>query len=102
MATKGWIEKFQASNVVHLLPHASDHLPIAIQVQKFRQKHRRAERGFKFEECWLLWDDCKTRVQQAWSLAGSGALGLADVHAKIRVCGDELKAWGDTRTRPEE
>ena len=34
MATKGWIEKFQASNVVHLLPHASDHLPIAIQVQK--------------------------------------------------------------------
>ena len=50
----------------------------------------------------MLWDDCKTRVQQAWSLAGSGALGLADVHAKIRVCGDELKAWGDTRTRPEE
>ena len=43
VATKGWIEKFQASNVVHLLPHASDHLPIAIQVQKFRQKHRRAE-----------------------------------------------------------
>ena len=28
---KGWIEKFQVSNVVHLLPHASNHLPIAIQ-----------------------------------------------------------------------
>ena len=62
MATKGWIEKFQVSIVVHLLPHASYHLPIAIQVQKFRQKHRRADRGFKFEECWLLWDDCETRV----------------------------------------
>ena len=35
-------------------------------------------------------------------MAGSGASGLADVHAKIRACGDELKAWGDTRTRPEE
>ena len=103
VATKGWIEKFQVmSNVVHLLPHASNHLPIAIQVQKLRQKHRRVERGFKFEECWLLWDDCETRVQQAWSLAGSGASVLADVHAKIRACGDELKAWGDTRTLPEE
>ena len=36
MATKGWIEKFQFSNVVHLLPYASNHLLIAIQVQKFR------------------------------------------------------------------
>ena len=99
---KGWIEKFQFSNVVHLLPHASDHLLIAIQVQKFRQKHRRADRGFKFEESWLLWDDCETRVQQVWSLVGSGDSGLADVHAKIRACGDELKAQGDTRTRPEK
>ena len=24
------------------------------------------------------------------------------MHAKIRACGDDLKAWGDTRTRPEE
>ena len=35
-------------------------------------------------------------------MAGSGVSGLADVHAKIRACGDELKAWGDTRTIPEE
>ena len=36
VATKGWIENFQVSNVVHLLSHASDQIPIAIQVQKFR------------------------------------------------------------------
>ena len=102
VATKGWIEKFPVSTVVHLPPRASDHLPIAIQVQKFRQKHCRADWGFKFEECWLLWDDCETRVQQAWSLTGSGASGLVDVHANIRACGDELKAWGDTRTRLEK
>ena len=24
------------------------------------------------------------------------------MHAKIRACGDELKAWGDIRTRPKE
>ena len=47
-------------------------------------------------------DDCETWVQQAWSLAGSGVSGLVDVHVKIRACGYELKAWGDTKTRPEE
>ena len=102
VAMKGWIEKFQVSNVVHLLPHASDHIPIAIQVQKFRQKHRRADRGFKFEESWLLWDECEDWIQQAWSLAGSGDSGLVAVHAKIRACGYDLKAWGDIRTRLEE
>ena len=35
---------------MNLLPHALDHIPIAIHVQKFRQKHRRADRGFKFKE----------------------------------------------------
>ena len=50
IAMKGWIENFQASNVVHLLPHASDHIPIAIHFQKFRQKHCKADRGFKFKE----------------------------------------------------
>ena len=62
VATKGWIDNFPISNVVHLLPHASDHIPITIQVQKFRQKHRRAYQGFKFEESWLLWDDCEAQI----------------------------------------
>ena len=35
-------------------------------------------------------------------MAGSGESHLAAVHAKIRACGDDLKAWGDTGTRPEE
>ena len=35
-------------------------------------------------------------------MAGSGESSLAAVHAKIRAYGDDLKVWGDTRTRPEE
>ena len=50
----------------------------------------------------MLWDECEARVQQAWSLVGSGDSSLADVHAKIRACGDDLKVWGDTRTRLQE
>ena len=102
MATKGWIDNFPISNVVHLLPHASDHIPITIHVQKFRKKNRRADRGFKFEESWLLWDDCKAQIQQAWNLSGNGEKGLAAIHAKIRACGDDLKTWGDTKAKPEE
>ena len=30
VAMKGWIEKFQVSTILHLLPHALDHIPIAI------------------------------------------------------------------------
>ena len=45
MATKGWIDNFPVSNVVHLLPHASNHIPITIHVQKFRKKNRRADWG---------------------------------------------------------
>ena len=30
IAIKGWIEKFQVSTILHLLPHALDHISIAI------------------------------------------------------------------------
>ena len=35
VATKGWREKFQLSSVAHLSSHASDHLPIILQVRSF-------------------------------------------------------------------
>ena len=71
-------------------------------MQNFRQKHRKANRGFKIEESWLLCDDCEARIQQAWSLASSREAGLAAVHTKIRACGDDLKAWGDIRNKLKE
>ena len=102
VATKGWIDNFPITNVVHLLPHVSDHIHIIVHVQKFRKKHRRVDRGCKFKESWLLWDDYEAQIQQVWSLSSSGEAGLATVHAKIRACGDDLKAWGDTRAKPKE
>ena len=35
-------------------------------------------------------------------MLGSGEEGLAALHAKIRACGDDLKAWGDTKAKPVE
>ncbi|XP_075663965.1 uncharacterized protein LOC142633609 [Castanea sativa] len=39
--------------------HASDHLPILLHVQSFVPQKR--ERGFKFEESWLLMEDCEAK-----------------------------------------
>lgn len=92
VATKEWIEKFQMSTVVHLPPHASDHLPITIQVQRFNHKRQRINRWFKFEENWLLWDDCKAVIQEVWNMVGSRETGLASGKEKISACGVDLKA----------
>ena len=65
IASKGWREKFQMSTVVHLPPHALDHIPITVQIQTFSHKYQRFDRCFKFEENWLLWADYETVVQEA-------------------------------------
>ena len=37
VATMEWKNKFQLSSVIHLPPHASDHLPLILQTDQFRK-----------------------------------------------------------------
>ena len=90
VATREWKEKFQLSSVVHLAPHASDHLPIVLYTQKFEKNSRQGRRGFKFEETWLLWEECEAIVKEAWTLEHNGGHGLVDIKQKIQNCGDHL------------
>ena len=76
VATREWKEKFQLSSMVHLAPHASDHLPIVLHTQKFEKNSRQGRRGFKFEETWLLWEECEAIVKEAWTLEHNGGHGL--------------------------
>ena len=101
VASKGWREKFHMSIVVHLPPYASDHLPIIVQVQTFSHKQRRFNWCFKFEENWLLWDDCEEVIQGAWNMAECRETGLAAIKKKISACGVDLKAWGATKAEPK-
>lgn len=87
-----WSEKFQLSTVTHLSSHASDHLPIVLKTQHFRQQRHRRERWFKFEESWLLWNDCEFVVKEAWGKARDSDHGLASIKEKIKTCGAELMA----------
>ena len=85
---------------MHLPPHASDHLPIIVQVQTFSHKQQRFYRCFKFEENWLLWDDCEVVVQEALNMVGSRESGLTAIKEKIIACGVDLKAWEQQRLNP--
>ena len=100
-ANRVWMEKFPASLVSHLFSHASDHLPILLKTMKDRQARGRGIGGFKFEENWLLWDDCEEVVTEAWAKGGGDSSGLKGVRDCIQTCGAELYAWGSSKTKPE-
>ena len=57
--------------------------------------------GFKFEECWLLWDDCEEAVGGAWNKGAQGSLGLSGLRDQIQSCGVDLYAWGSSKTKSE-
>ena len=49
----------------------------------------------------MLRFECENVIQEAWGKAGDDRLGLAAVHDKIKVCGEELMAWGSPITNSD-
>ncbi|XP_075637004.1 uncharacterized protein LOC142609317 [Castanea sativa] len=101
MTNTEWSLKFPAITITHLFSHASYHLPIILQTKIDRRTNSRSKKGFKFEEAWLLWDDCEDVVREAWSTHGDATSALCDVKEKITWCGADLYAWGAARMTPE-
>ena len=97
MANVEWSLKFPASTVTHLFSHASDHLPIILQTKIVRHTNLRSKNGFKFEEAWLLWDDCEDVVHEAWSTHRDATLALCDVGM---ATGRVRAGFFHTRARP--
>ncbi|KAL0010846.1 hypothetical protein SO802_005954 [Lithocarpus litseifolius] len=102
VATMEWRTKFQISTVSHLPPHALDHLPILVHVKSVQRHQQKFRKGFKFEEAWLLWEDCGDVVKEAWELVGGADSGLASIKEKIKFCGEKLKTWGSSKLEPNE
>ena len=101
VATKEWREKFQLSSVTHLSSHASDHVPSILQTKSFDLNRFRTDRKFKFEESWLMLDDCEDVIRAAWDRVGHGAAGLNSIKEKIENCRADLFAWGSGRSNPD-
>ena len=102
MATKDWRDRFPLSKLFYLSPHASDLLPVLLQNKCYAKHRANGGGGFKFEEAWLMWEECEAVVENAWPLHGNEGLGLAQVKQKIVACGVELKAWGAGKTNPDK
>ena len=78
--------------MLHLALHASDHLPIVLHTQKFKKHRVQGRKGFKFEEAWLLWEECEDIVKEAWNVEDNGGHRLALFKQKIQICGSQLRA----------
>lgn len=101
VANDGWREKFPASTVTHLFSHASDHRPLVLQNKADKRVLNRGPRAFKFEESWLLWDDCERMVLDSWNKGGCAYSGMNNIKERIRNCGSDLLAWGSSKTQPD-
>ena len=101
VVTKEWRVKYQLSSITHLSSHVSDHLPIILQIKSFSQNRIWRDRKFKFEDSWLLWDNCEAVVKEAWDQVGEEVAGLGLIKEKIKLCGEKLLAWGSTKTNPD-
>lgn len=95
-----WRAKFPLSTIYHLSSHASDHLPIMLYVQSSKKLYK-GQKGFKFEEAWLLAEGCDEVVKIAWSKDGEGDSGLELARRKVVGCATELQAWGALQTHPD-
>jgi len=85
MASVDWKGKFQDCTITHLVSHASDHLPLLMQTRSDNENWGYGARGFKFEESWLLWDDCERIVEEAWNSGGeTGVMAQTCMHGALR------------------
>ena len=50
-------------------------------------------RSFKFEEAWLLSNECEEVVKEAWERSGDESHGLLSIKNKIQAYGRELSRW---------
>lgn len=65
VANKEWLEAFFVSSMSHEFLHASDHMPLLLQIGKDNRLQRCVAWGFKFEEVWLLSKECEELVGEA-------------------------------------
>lgn len=101
MANEWWREKFLASTITHLFSHASDHHPLVLQTKSYWRIQSNGTQAFKFEESWLLWDDCEKMVFEAWNNVNNAHLGLNNTKERINISRDELSTWGSPKTHPD-
>ncbi|XP_050241207.1 uncharacterized protein LOC126690119 [Quercus robur] len=97
----GWLEDSEKKKSWVLLSHISSFVDgpwCCIGID--RDFRRSGSRGFRFEESWLMWEDCEGVVMDSWTNSGGEVAGLRATVDKIKECGADLLAWGSAKTAP--
>lgn len=98
VANPEWRDKFLARIVTHLFSHASDHLPLILHSKMDREYRVRGSWRSKFEESWLLWEDCETVIRESWAKYKEEISELDNIKSKIAGYRKELKDRGTSKT----
>ena len=77
-----WKSRFSDCLVTHLGTHASDHLPLLMQTKMNKVLRGGDTRSFKFEENWLMLDECEKVVEEAWVSGGRLESALVTIKEK--------------------
>ena len=100
VVNREWKDKFSASTLIHGFSHAFDHASLFLHIRTHHDFRGGGPCGFRFEESWLMWDECKEVVTDSWINSGGEATGLGATVEKIKSCGAYLLAWGSSKTAP--
>ena len=93
MANPAWRNRFSGYKVINGGPCHSDHRPIVLHVRgtEGRVRPNQSRENKRFEERWLLEEDCDAVVENAWNL--TRARGETHVADLVRSVSRELSAW---------
>lgn len=72
MASSMWSDWFPMSRALNLKPSRSDHLPILMEVRESRPKKKKKKKRFRFEDCWILNEECREVVERGWECDAGG------------------------------
>ncbi|XP_057745491.1 uncharacterized protein LOC130963384 [Arachis stenosperma] len=87
MANLGWKETFPETMIQHLIRYKSDHCPILLDLYGESKRRKNSQHRFRFEELWLINEDCDRIVEEAWNER------TGTVKEKIKLCGERLDSW---------
>lgn len=91
LSSADWLQLFPGAELEVLPTPTSDHNPLLIKLFPKRE-FRRKQRPFRFEEMWLLDEQCNGVVEKAWnSVVSNGSFDI--LLAKIAACAAALTEW---------
>ncbi|KAK1650518.1 hypothetical protein QYE76_068323 [Lolium multiflorum] len=93
VASEGWCHRFCDFRVINEEPRHSDHSPVVVEIDEDRREGcgGGGERPFRFEAAWMVEENCKVVIRNAWEREAIGRGGK--VMNAIKGVAADLQDW---------